>query len=137
MKKTMLILLMLASFVLAACGAGSSNQNGDGAAAPGSVPAEFSGKTNPFGPEAAEAGAVLFNNSCAACHGPQGHGDGPAGTALDPAPKNLPELSAAVGDDYLFWRISAGSEGTSMPAWKGVLTEEQIWQVIAYIHTLK
>jgi mono/diheme cytochrome c family protein len=137
MKNTLFILLMLASFVLAACGADGSSKNEGGAAAPGSVPAEFSGKTNPFGLEAAEAGAVMFNNNCVACHGPQGRGDGPAGTALDPAPKNLPELSATVGDDYLFWRISAGSEGTSMPAWKGVLTDEQIWQVIAYIRTLK
>lgn len=137
MKKTMLILLILASLVLAACGASGNNQNADTATTPGSVPAEFSGKTNPLGSEAATAGAIVFNNNCSACHGPQGHGDGPAGAALDPAPKNLPELGAVAGDDYLFWRISTGKEGTSMVAWRGVLTDEEIWQVIAYIRTLK
>jgi len=49
----------------------------------------------------------------------------------------LVELSKVASDDYLFWRISTGKNGTAMVAWKGVLTDEQIWQVIAYIHTLK
>jgi mono/diheme cytochrome c family protein len=133
MKKRLLILLILVSLVLAACGSGGGNQNAD----TGSVPAQFAGKTNPLGPESAATGAVLFRNNCSACHGPQGHGDGPAGASLDPTPKNLPELSAVVGDDYLFWRISKGTEGTSMPAWNGVLTDEQIWQVISYVRTLK
>ncbi|NUQ60493.1 MAG: cytochrome c [Anaerolineales bacterium] len=93
--------------------------------------------TNPLGADAATAGAEVFNTNCASCHGPEGHGDGPAGAALDPAPKNLPELAAQVGDDYLYWRISTGKEGTSMVAWKGVLTDEQIWQAVAFIRTLK
>jgi mono/diheme cytochrome c family protein len=67
----------------------------------------------------------------------QGHGDGPAGSALVPKPRNLPELASIVGDDYLFWRITTGKTGTSMVAWKGILTDEQIWQVVAFIHTLK
>lgn len=136
MKKTLFILLVIASLNLAACGAGESSQKGD-APVPGSMPAGFSGRTNPSGPDAGEAGAVVYNTNCVACHGPQGHGDGPAGAALDPAPKNLPELSTTAGDDFLFWRISTGSPGTSMPGWNGVLTEEQIWQVITYIRTLK
>jgi high-affinity iron transporter len=82
-------------------------------------------------------GAIVFKNNCEVCHGPQGHGDGPAGAALDPPPKNLPELSAVAGDDYLFWRIATGKAGTAMVGWKGVLSDEQIWHVIAYIHTLK
>ncbi|MBK8420507.1 cytochrome c [Candidatus Villigracilis saccharophilus] len=42
-----------------------------------------------------------------------------------------------TGDDYLFWRISFGKDGTAMIAWKDVLTEEQIWQIIAFIRTLE
>jgi high-affinity iron transporter len=101
------------------------------------VPAEYAGKTNPLSADAATAGANVFNTNCSTCHGSQGHGDGPAGAALDPAPKNLVELSKIASDDYFFWRISTGRSGTAMVAWKGVLTDEQIWQVIAYIHTLK
>ena len=87
--------------------------------------------------QAPPARARLFKTNCESCHGPQGHGDGPAGAALDPAPKNLAELQAMAGDDYLFWRISTGKEGTSMVPWKGVLSDDQIWQVVAFIRTLK
>jgi mono/diheme cytochrome c family protein len=71
------------------------------------------------------------------CHGAQGHGDGPASGSLDPQPKNLAILQQSVGDDYLFWRISTGKPGTSMVAWKGILTDEEIWQVVSFIRTLK
>ena len=33
--------------------------------------------------------AVLYQGQCAACHGLQGQGDGPAGVNLDPAPSNF------------------------------------------------
>lgn len=131
MKKMLLFILVLSALTLTACGGATETAVVD------SVPAEFAGKTNPLGADAAAAGAEVFQYNCKACHGEQGHGDGPAGVALEPKPKNLPELAATVGDDYLFWRISTGKAGTSMVGWKGILTDEQIWQVVAFIHTLK
>lgn len=133
MKKALFVVLVLASLTLAACGGGSSNA----VATLAPVPAEFAGQSNPLGADAAAAGAEVFKTNCESCHGPQGYGDGPAGVALDPAPKNLAELQTTAGDDYLYWRINTGKEGTSMVAWKGVLTDEQIWQVVAFIRTLK
>jgi mono/diheme cytochrome c family protein len=134
MKKVLLLILALSALMLAACGS-PSKTNAVVTLAP--VPPEYAGKTNPLGADTASAGADVFMTNCDACHGPQGHGDGPASAALDPAPKNLPELAKSVGDDYFFWRISTGKDGTSMVAWKGVLTDEQIWQTIAFIRTLK
>jgi mono/diheme cytochrome c family protein len=133
MKKVLFVILILTSFLLAACGGGGA----DAVATLAPVPSDFAGLTNPLGADAASTGAAVFKTNCETCHGPQGHGDGPAGVALDPAPKNLAELQTQAGDDYLFWRINTGKEGTSMVPWKGVLTEEQIWQVIAFIRTLK
>ena len=134
MKKAMLTLFVLVMLTLAACSSAEKTES-TGALSP--VPADYAGLTNPLSTDAAMVGAEVFTNNCAACHGQQGHGDGPASTALDPAPKNLPELGTIVADDYLFWRISAGKQGTAMTAWKGVLTDEQIWQVVSYIRTLK
>ncbi len=134
MKKVLFSVLVLIALTLAACGGGG---NAEAVATLAPVPSEFAGKTNPLGADAAADGATVFKVNCEACHGPQGHGDGPAGVALDPAPKNLGELQTIAGDDYLFWRISTGKEGTSMVAWKGVLTDEQIWQVVSFIRTLK
>jgi mono/diheme cytochrome c family protein len=132
MKKMLFIILVLSVFVLTACGGGVETP-----VAVESVPAEFAGKSNPLGADAAVTGAELFKNNCEACHGKQGHGDGPAGVGLSPKPKNLPDLAATVGDDYLFWRIAKGKSGTSMVGWQGILTDEQIWQVVSFIHTLK
>ena len=132
MKKVLFAVLVFSALVLAACGGGA-----DAVATLAPVPAEFAGQTNPLGADAAAAGAEVFKTNCESCHGPQGHGDGPAGAALDPAPKNLADLQATAGDDYLYWRINTGKEGTSMVAWKGVLTDEQIWQAVSFIRTLK
>ncbi len=135
MKKHLLFILILGALVLAACGGGGGASDEPTALDP--VPAEFAGKTNPLGADAAADGAKVFQVNCEACHGAQGHGDGPAGQALDPKPKNLPDLAAKVGDDYLFWRVATGKPGTSMAPWKGILTDEQIWQTVAFIRTLK
>jgi mono/diheme cytochrome c family protein len=132
MKKVLFAVLALAALALAACGGGA-----DAVATLAPVPSEFADQTNLLGADAATEGANIFKTNCETCHGPQGHGDGPAGVALDPKPKNLAELQATAGDDYLYWRINTGKEGTSMVAWKSVLTDEQIWQVIAFLHTLK
>ncbi len=137
MKKVLFFVLMLTACTLVACG-GSSDPGTEANVVTTlvPVPVEYAGKTNPLGADAATAGAEVFKTNCEACHGTQGHGDGPAGASLDPKPKNLAELQTQAGDDYLFWRVSTGKEGTSMVAWKGVLTEEQIWQVIAFVRTL-
>jgi mono/diheme cytochrome c family protein len=132
-----IVFLMVAGLVfLTACGASSKPSGSNSNETPATVPADYAGKTNPFGAEASADGAQIFQTNCQMCHGPQGHGDGPAGQSLDPKPKNLAVLQKSVGDDYLFWRISEGKPGTSMVAWKGILTENQIWQVVSFIRTL-
>lgn len=130
-----LSLVLVGSVLLAACGAPSESSESEQPIA--TVPAEYAGETNPLGAEAAADGAQVFKSNCEMCHGPQGHGDGVAAQSLDPKPKNLAELQKSVGDDYLFWRISEGKPGTSMVAWKGILTEEQVWQTVSFIHTLE
>jgi len=134
MKKVLFFVLVLIALALAAC-SGGGDANAVATLAP--VPSEFAGQTNPLGADAAAAGAEVFKINCESCHGVQGHGDGPVSSALDPAPKNLAELQTTAGDDYLYWRVNTGKEGTAMVAWKGILTDEQIWQVISFVRTLK
>ena len=119
--------------MLMACGASATEV----VETPASVPTEFAGATNPFGVEAATEGSELFSANCELCHGPQGHGDGVAGQSLEPRPRNLATLQATVDDDFLFWRIHEGKPGTAMVAWNGILTNEQIWQIVSFIRTLK
>lgn len=136
MKKA-LYAVMVGLILLTSCGESNGTQGSQPISTPAPVPAEYAGNTNPFGAEAADEGAKIYRTNCETCHGPQGHGDGPAGQSLDPKPQDLSEVQKFAGDDYLFWRISAGKPGTSMVAWKGILTEEQIWQVVSFMRTLQ
>ena len=136
MRRVLFIIVILGVPMLMACGASTT----EAVETPAPVPAEFAGATNPFGADsatAASAGAELFKANCELCHGAEGHGDGIAGQSLEPRPKNLANLQAIVGDDFLFWRVHEGKAGTAMVAWKGILTDEQIWQLVSFIRTLK
>ena len=134
MRKIFLV-IVVGVLLLTACGGSSTTSAENATLAP--VPADYAGLTNPLGAEAASAGAEVFRTNCEMCHGPQGHGDGPAGQSLDPKPRNLASIQAAASDDFLFWRIREGKPGTSMVAWKGILSDEQIWQTVSFIRTLK
>lgn len=107
-----------------------------------SPPEEYVGRINPFSdePDAIADGEMLYRANCSSCHGITGEGDGPASGGLDPPPQNLAEKHSNLSDAYLFWRISEGGLmepfNSLMPGWKGLMSEEKIWQVITYIRTL-
>lgn len=137
MKKSfsmVLVILVFSALVLSACG-------GSPAADTPNIPAEYAGKTNPLGSDAATAGKATYDVQCASCHGESGKGDGPAGKALTPPAANLVESNAKYGDDYLYYRIAEGGAmdpyNSSMPSFKNVLSEEEIWQVVAFVNTFK
>lgn len=133
--KKFLFSFLCVLFLLSACGAELNSSNSD--IEIDTVPANYLGLTNPLSEDAAIAGGEIFQTTCATCHGPGGHGDGPAGAALNPPPKDLSVFQLQVEDDYLFWRISEGSPRTAMVAWRGILSEEQIWQLVTFIRTLE
>jgi len=87
----------------------------------------------------AAKGKETFQNTCAACHGAEGKGDGVASAALDPKPRNLSDAAyvSTKTDEHLYKVISEGgaSVGLSpmMAAWVGTLSEQDIWNVIAYV----
>ena len=75
----------------------------------------------------AAKGKESYDNTCVACHGPK--------------PRNLsdPVYVSTLSNEHLYKVISEGgaSVGLSpmMAAWGGVLSEQQIWDVLAFIHT--
>jgi len=103
------------------------------------VPVEYRSQRSPYPniTQAVTGGAEVYRANCVACHGPHGRGDGDAGLDLVPSPALLSQLIDQQGqvDEYLLWSISEGGKpfGTSMPAYKSRLTQDQIWQVIAYM----
>ena len=132
-----ILILIVSAVVLSACGSAAT------AVPDKPVPADYAGKTNPFAgqADAADAGKQLFTDNCATCHGDSGKGDGPAGASLTPKPANLTVVAPTKQDDFLNWFISEGGaaagKSPSMVAWKGTLSQDEIWQVITYVRTLK
>lgn len=132
----MVTVLVLSAVVLVACGGGAATTT-----AP-EPPAAYAGKTNPFAnqADAVAAGEALFAARCSSCHGPEGEGDGAAAASLDPKPTNLKTEIPNLEDDFIFWRIMDGGAmepwNSSMPAHKGILSEDEVWQLVSYLRTL-
>lgn len=110
------------------------------AAMMGGVPAPYTNLANPLPRTAAtvERGAKVYAENCASCHGPAGHGDGPAASTLTPRPANLAWLSRmpmSRWDPFMFWTVSEGGApvGSAMPSFKTSLSEADRWAVIGYI----
>ncbi len=86
-----------------------------------------------------EAGQRLYAAYCAVCHGSEGRGNGPLSSLVGPKPFDFTDTAgmAAKGDGELYEAIFSGGEAigksTFMPRWAGLLREQEIWDVIAYV----
>ncbi|MGH9769382.1 MAG: c-type cytochrome [Blastocatellia bacterium] len=90
----------------------------------------------PKNAESVEAGKKLYQRYCAACHGPNGKGDG--GMALSGGePSDLTDDTWDFGstDGEIFVAIRDGVSA-DMLAYKEKLNEKQIWQVVNYIRSI-
>ncbi|MFV2035777.1 MAG: cytochrome c [Halocynthiibacter sp.] len=81
--------------------------------------------------DSVQRGKSLYQKNCASCHGATGRGDGPVGKALTPLPADLAAMAAQHADGEFAWKISEGRG--AMPAWKAILNEAQIWDVVNFI----
>ncbi len=91
-------------------------------------------------PDAIAAGAQLFASRCASCHGKPSEGRSPRADFFQPPAPDFSDPTYHRKDPaYLFWRIEVGknaepfrSQGSVMPAWRG-LSDQEIWQLVAYL----
>jgi mono/diheme cytochrome c family protein len=136
------------------------------------IPSEYRESVNRLGmtKDNLTAGARLYEENCASCHGAKGDGRGEAAADLKPPPPALTGMygrpmmgmgqggpggghmmhgrvhhhrgmshAQAMGglnlDAYNFWAVSEGGEkfGSSMPAFKEVLSGQERWQILLYL----
>jgi cytochrome c6 len=82
----------------------------------------------------AQDGAATYKSKCQMCHGADGNADTPAGKSTKARSFSSPDVMKMSDDDL----IAVTTNGKNkMPAYKGKLTDAQIKDVIAYIHTLQ
>lgn len=100
-------------------------------------------------------GQQLYAQNCAACHGENGAGDGVFADDLSPSPSGRgdggevhtmmqtpvdftdPKRMLGASPALLQGKILRGGMGTGMPMWGSIFTEDQIWDLIAYIYSFQ
>jgi len=87
-------------------------------------------------------GRALYAINCLPCHGVGTAGDGPMARGWNLRPTNFTDKGTieTVVEGYIHWRVREGGRGlpvegtpwdSAMPAWKGSLSDEEIWKAIA------
>lgn len=77
------------------------------------------------------AGAEVYKQNCAVCHGLPGEQRTAIAAGMFPKPPQLWHGTGVTDDEAweTYWKVENGIRMTGMPGFKGALTETQIWQV--------
>ena len=78
-------------------------------------------------------GAKAYEEHCALCHGGAQAKISPMQNKFNPPP---PQLVNRIPDDEpagLFWVTKHGVRMTGMPAWDGMLSDDAMWKIVAFI----
>ena len=83
-------------------------------------------------------GSEHFQHHCQVCHGLDGHATGVtfARNVSPPIPDlGAPEIQK-YADGQLKWIIENGIRMSGMPSWRGLVSDEEMWQMVRYIRHL-
>jgi mono/diheme cytochrome c family protein len=91
--------------------------------------------------QTAAEGQRLYMTYCSSCHGDKGRGDGVAGKALPVKPADhTGKVMNSFSDEFLVTIISKGGaavgKSSFMPAWGGVLKDNQLQDLLAYLRSI-
>ena len=81
-------------------------------------------------------GEKLFQANCAFCHAADGTGKNWIGSFLEPHPRNLrdTDFMSRITREHFVGVVRDGLPNTSMPAWKNVLSPQEIEAVADYVN---
>jgi mono/diheme cytochrome c family protein len=77
------------------------------------------------------AGAHLYREHCAVCHGVAGQPPTSVAKGMYPKPPQLVSDNMVTDDPAgeTYWKVANGIRMTGMPAFKASLSDQQMWQV--------
>lgn len=83
-----------------------------------------------------DKGKPRYEQYCAVCHGPRGLGDGPMAKATTPPASRLSSPEVRSKSDQELLKIIADGKDATMPAWRGLLSDQELLDVLAYVRKL-
>jgi len=80
-------------------------------------------------------GAKVYKENCSMCHGLPGQAPTAIAEGMSPKPPQLFKGTGVTDDEEWesYWKVEGGIRMTGMPAFKGSLTETQIWQAVVLL----
>ena len=91
--------------------------------------------TNPVAADESNlvAGARLYRDHCALCHGDPVHPTSLLADSLNPPPPQFMNDMADMPENQNFYILEHGIRWTAMPGWKRIMSEQQIWQLVTFL----
>lgn len=77
-----------------------------------------------------------YREMCATCHTPPGDEKSPLAKGLNPEPPDLSKDEDHMTTAELFWVIKNGIRMTGMPAWGPSHSDEELWDIVAFVTAL-
>src|SRR5262245_3880672 len=87
-------------------------------------------------PDVLKKGKGIFTSRCQKCHGVAGKGDGPDAEP-NTKPADLTASKAADNPDGVMYYKVANGQQSKMPAFKGLMSRDEIWTVIEFAKSLR
>jgi len=78
-------------------------------------------------------GAKEYEEHCAFCHGGARAKISPMRDNFNPPAPQLINRVPHDDDAWLFWVTAHGVRMTGMPSWHGILSDDEMWKVVAFI----
>jgi mono/diheme cytochrome c family protein len=92
----------------------------------------------PYSAETLADGKEAFSHYCVACHGLDGQNTGVpfADNISPPIPRLASQEVQTYTDGQLKWILDFGIWPSGMPASRGMLSDEELWSIVAYLRHL-
>ena len=81
-------------------------------------------------------GMKLYTMNCALCHGSLNQKPNTVGAALSPDAPNLILKPLDDPEWHTFYATKHGIRMTGMPAWGGILTDDDLWRITGFLSRL-
>ena len=94
---------------------------------------------NPISPTSGNlrSGLKIYRDNCSGCHGDSGKPSHWGTTAFYPRVPQFDTEPPVKPDWQMFWIVKYGVRYTGMGAWKGEMSDENIWEAVTFLSHLK